>query len=529
MKQKTISRKALILACVLAAAILMGLLIPLLARGEASEPAPRREYAVKKDNIVVGIDATGAVSSEKYSQFIPALVQIKEYQVKVGDFVHVGDVLATLSEDDLTKQLKDANETLKNDTFAVQKLTAEKQNYQLEQDKKISDIRAAGETAYQDKAGLLLSKKATTEQAIANKKAQIDTLKADIARHEADKAARPGKITELAAAIAALQTENTALQQKIDELTADVAADHSEEIAQLTQKKLANELAVLDKTREKTQWETADYDALIAAANTQITQLTAESATLQAELSATLDSLKKADEQRAQERAKEDESIALASKQAQAQHAVYDNQISQAQSKAADSKKLRDELQALQKSPQITAEQDGVILKLGYTPNATTEATTPVAEIGRDGEKILLLQIDPMDIAEVEEGQEVSFYVDAYPDKTFSGKVISKSHLQNESGKFEVTAALPETEQPLLDGMGANATLIVKQKLGVLTLSNKAIFFEDGTSFVWVADEKGELQKKNITAAFSNGRVTEITGGLAEGDTVWVEEHYEDS
>ena len=76
-----------------------------------------------------------------------------------------------------------------------------------------------------------------------------------------------------------------------------------------------------------------------------------------------------------------------------------------------------------QNDPWIRAESDGVILKLVYAPNATTDAVTPVAEIGKDTEKTLLLQLDPVDITQVEIGQEVSFYVDAYADATFYGKV----------------------------------------------------------------------------------------------------------
>ncbi|MEG0804150.1 MAG: hypothetical protein RSF90_04250, partial [Pygmaiobacter sp.] len=103
------------------------------------------------------------------------------------------------------------------------------------------------------------------------------------------------------------------------------------------------------------------------------------------------------------------------------------------------------------------------------------------------------------------------------------------AYLQNDAGKFEVTVSFSPSEQPLLEGMGANATLIVKQKLDVTTLSNKAISFKDGKSMVYLAGENSELQQTEIVTGFSNGRVTEVISGLAPGDTVWVEEQYEDS
>ncbi|MEG0768623.1 MAG: hypothetical protein RSG59_01765 [Ruthenibacterium sp.] len=529
MKLRQLKRKPLLWACGLCSAVLLGLIVFALPRSSNAEPPQRREYPVQKGNIVVGIDAPGTIASERYHQFLSLPLQIKEYRVKAGDFVREGEVLAELSPEDIETKLKAASTKLKDDSFALEKLKTEKNNNQLALAKKLDDLRAAGESAYQDKAGMLLSKKAAAEQGIAGKKALLAQGKASLSGDQTEKDTRAEKIAVQEAAIKQLQAENTVLQQQIDAFLADTGTDHTAEIAQLTQKKIGNELAVSDKAREKKRLETTDYDALIAAANAQITQLEAELAALNAELSAVNGSLQAVDEQRSRDRAKEDESISLLVKQEQAQHAILDNQISGAQSTCADSKKARDALLAFQKSPQIFAEQDGTVIKLGYAPNATTEVITPVVTLGTDERKTVLLQVDPMDIADVALGQEVSFYVDAYADATFYGKVEAKSYLQNDSGKFDVTVSFDQTEQTLLEGMGANATLIVKQKLNVLTLSSKAIFRKDKKSCVYLADENGVLSPKEITTGFSNGRMTEITGGLADGDTVWTEEQYEDS
>ncbi|MEG1931938.1 MAG: HlyD family efflux transporter periplasmic adaptor subunit, partial [Pygmaiobacter sp.] len=488
-----------------------------------------QEYPVKKDSIVVGIDASGIIRTERHPQFLRTPLQLKEYTVKLGDFVRKGDVIAKLSEEDLETKLKAATDKLKNDRFTAEKLRTEQQNYQLEMDQKVRELRALGESAYQDKAGLLLSKQSAAEQSIANKTVLMDQLNTTRTAYQSEKDTCPAKILALETAIASLQAENTTVQQTIAALTADTSADHTAEISALTQKKIANELSITDKTREKSRLETTDYTALLADAATKIAQLETEITALQTELSSTMESLKLVEEQRAKDRAKEEESIALLTKQAQAQHAVYDNQLRTAQLTAADSQKAQGELLAFSNDPQIRAEIDGVILKLGFTPNATIDTVAPVAEIGEEHNKVVLVQVDPMDIADVTIGQEVSFYVDAYPDATFYGAVKSKAYLQNDAGKFEVTVSFSPSEQPLLEGMGANATLIVKQKLDVITLSNKAISFKDGKSMVYLAGENSELQQTEIVTGFSNGRVTEIISGLAPGDTVWVEEQYEDS
>ena len=446
------NRKKLMLACGALATVLVGLIIFLIARGQKAESPRRREYPVEKGNIIVGIDAAGSVSSEKHLQFCSTPLQIKNYSVKIGDFVHKGDVIAQFATEDINQKLKVANEKLKNDNFAVQKLKTEKQNYQLELEKKISDIRSAGESAHKEKTGPLLSKKTLLEQNIADKKIMLEQLK-----------------------------EGNSSQP-------DTTVDMSE-----------------------------------------ITRLESEITVLNTELFTIDESLKVIEEQRQQTRNQEDDSISLIIKQGQAQHAVYDNQISQAQSTASDSKKAHDQLKVFQKTPQIFAECDGVIVKLGYAPNATTEILTPIVEIGADDKKVLLLQVDPMDISDVKIGQKVSFYVDAYADATFYGTVESTSYLQNESVKFVVRVLFQQDEQKLLDGMGANATLIVKQKTNVITLANKAIFLEKGKSYAYVADERGNLERKEIITGFSNGRLTEIIEGISAGSTVFVEEQYENS
>ena len=47
---------------------------------------------------------------------------------------------------------------------------------------------------------------------------------------------------------------------------------------------------------------------------------------------------------------------------------------------------------------------------------------------------------------------------------------------------------------------------------------------ENGRQHVLVRDENGELVRKRILPGFSDGRVSEILDGLAEGEVVVVQE-----
>lgn len=214
--------------------------------------------------------------------------------------------------------------------------------------------------------------------------------------------------------------------------------------------------------------------------------------------------------------------------QAAVERQALDSQIESARLARNAAKTERDDLLALCADPTLRADRAGTVTALGGTPGLAADPASPLAKIGDAGQRSLVLQVDPVDVGSIQLGQEVSFYVDAYPEATFTGRVESVSRLQNDGGKFEVRASFSEGDQPLYDGMGANATLIVKQKKDVVAISNKAIQFEDGESFVWLADENGQLRRQTVATGFSNGRITEILSGLQEGDVALVEEQYED-
>ena len=96
--------------------------------------------------------------------------------------------------------------------------------------------------------------------------------------------------------------------------------------------------------------------------------------------------------------------------------------------------------------------------------------------------------------------------------------------MANDSGDYPVTISIDPGEHLLLPGMKAYATIILKEKTDVLTLSNKAITLENGQQYVLVRDENGELVRKQIVTGFSDGRVSEILDGLSEQDVVIVQE-----
>ena len=313
------------------------------------------------------------------------------------------------------------------------------------------------------------------------------------------------------------------LQQELEGLMGQGASE--EQLRPVRQALAQNELNAADAQRQREEALTADYEGQAAEKQRQADAAKAAREQAQAQLKQTEQQLQEKRDARDALRKKEDSQIETMKQQAAVERQALDSQIEAARLARDAAKTERDDLLALCADPTLRADCAGTVTALGGTPGLAADPASPLAKIGDAGQRSLVLQVD---VGSIQPGQEVSFYVDAYPEATFTGRVESVSRLQNDAGKFEVRASFSEGDQPLYDGMRANATLIVKQKQDVVAVSNKAIQFEDGESFVYLADETGGLRRQTVVTGFSNGRLTEILSGLQEGDVALVEEEYED-
>lgn len=313
------------------------------------------------------------------------------------------------------------------------------------------------------------------------------------------------------------------LQKELDDLVGQGAPE--EQLRPVREALAQNELNAADAQRQREEALTADYEGQAAEKQQQADTAKAAREQALAQLKQTEQQLQEKRDARDALRKKEDSQIETMKQQAAVERQALDSQIEAARLARDAAKTERDDLLALCADPTLRADCAGTVTALGGTPGLAADPASPLAKIGDAGQRSLVLQVD---VGSIQPGQEVSFYVDAYPEATFTGRVESVSRLQNDGGKFEVRASFSEGGQPLYDGMGANATLIIKQKKDVVAVSNKAIQFEDGESFVWLADENGQLRRQTVATGFSNGRITEILSSLQEGDVALVEEQYED-
>ena len=113
----------------------------------------------------------------------------------------------------------------------------------------------------------------------------------------------------------------------------------------------------------------------------------------------------------------------------------------------------------------ITSPIDGVVLSRAVDEGQTVASsfnTPTLFTIANDLRKMqVIADVDEADIGQVEEGQRVTFTVDAFPDDTFDGNVIQvRLNPTTESNvvTYEVVIDAPNPELKLKPGLTANIT-----------------------------------------------------------------------
>ena len=130
----------------------------------------------------------------------------------------------------------------------------------------------------------------------------------------------------------------------------------------------------------------------------------------------------------------------------------------------------------------ITSPIDGIVVDRKVEPGQTVAASfqAPVLfTIAQDLSKVeVKISVDEADIGLVQEGLEVRFTVDAFPEDTFEGTVTQVRKQPTTEQNVVAYTVIAEADNPqrkLLPGMTANADIIIETRRGVLKVPSAAL------------------------------------------------------
>ena len=137
-------------------------------------------------------------------------------------------------------------------------------------------------------------------------------------------------------------------------------------------------------------------------------------------------------------------------------------------------------------------------------------------------QRIATISLNEVDVAKVKVGQKVTITFDAIEDLSITGEVVEVDALGTTSQgvvSYSVKIAFDIQDDRVRPGMSVSVNIILNTKPDVLMVSSSAIKTKNGENYVEVL-VNGAPEQKTIVAGDSNDTMTEITGGLVDGDEV---------
>lgn len=194
---------------------------------------------------------------------------------------------------------------------------------------------------------------------------------------------------------------------------------------------------------------------------------------------------------------------------------------------------------------------DGIVISRDVDVGQTVAASLNTPTLFVIANDLTKMQIDASvseaDIGNVEEGQEVVFTVDAFPERKFKGKVSQVRNAATTTQNvvtYDTIIDVENTDLKLKPGMTANVSIITARSENVLMINNAALRFtpsevsEDSKSskrrrhlkkeskdtnektVYLLGEDQVSLQKTIIKVGVTDGTSTEVVEGLQEGDVV---------
>ncbi|NWJ97195.1 MAG: efflux RND transporter periplasmic adaptor subunit [Chloroflexi bacterium] len=133
-------------------------------------------------------------------------------------------------------------------------------------------------------------------------------------------------------------------------------------------------------------------------------------------------------------------------------------------------------------------------------------------------------EVDEIDVANVALGQTAQFTLDAFPARSFEGRLtlISPSPSQRQGSTIYpvIVAFTRVTDLTLRPGMAASLTITSFTKNNILVVPNRAIKTIGSRKYLSHFNTESRTEDLPVETGLTNGEETEIVSGISEGDRV---------
>ena len=152
---------------------------------------------------------------------------------------------------------------------------------------------------------------------------------------------------------------------------------------------------------------------------------------------------------------------------------------------------------------------------------------TPIVSLLDIGSVIAAIHVIERDYAGMQTGMKAVASTDAFPDRTFTGKVVRIAPLLKEkSRQARVEVEIPNEEENLKPGMFVRVLIEFGQRDSATVVPSRALIKRDGAEGVFLADTKATIARFiPVVTGIVNGGHTEILSPKISGAVVTLGHH----
>lgn len=185
-----------------------------------------------------------------------------------------------------------------------------------------------------------------------------------------------------------------------------------------------------------------------------------------------------------------------------------------------------------QTSPTIYAPISGTISGLSFqegsvltaqTSSTGTSTSQRIANIKTDASPVAVVNVNEVDVPKVVVGDKVTMTMDAFPNQTFTGKIVSidtTGVVSSGVTTYPAYISFDSAIDGIYPNMAVDASIITAVKDNIVMVPNAAIVTTtNGGSTVRIM-KNGTVSSVDVTTGASNDTDTEIVSGVSDGDTV---------
>jgi len=208
-----------------------------------------------------------------------------------------------------------------------------------------------------------------------------------------------------------------------------------------------------------------------------------------------------------------------------ADHDIANAQMLQAQAQVQSDEASLKSAQVQLSYCTIYAPVDGVVISRNVDVGQTVAASFNTPTLYLIANDLAKMQIDALvseaDIGNAAVGQSVNFSVDAFPYRTFRGKVsqVRYGAITNQNViNYDCVIEVNNSDLKLLPGMTANVSVIIAERNGVLKIPNAALRFRPIEAFASATNSPstqlpGQSQRSSSEAGSGSGGFRQAGGG----------------